>query len=176
MINKRKLLKIAFTGHRPNKLGGYDNKKNKFRWFNYVLHKTLCKFNSFEIEFISGMALGVDQWAAFYAIDNRIPLHAYVPFVGQESRWPKESRDSYHLYLSKATSVNYICKPGFDFWKMQRRNEAMVNDCSLLIAVWDGSSGGTANCVDYARKINKRIIILKPDLGKLNEYTKSKEK
>ena len=48
--------------------------------------------------------------------------------------------------------------------KMQTRNEWMVNHCDKLIAVWNGSDGGTGNCVNYAKSINKEIIYINPDL------------
>jgi uncharacterized phage-like protein YoqJ len=40
---------------------------------------------------------------------------------------------------------------------LQKRNEWMVDHCDLLIAVWDGSEGGTANCVRYARHHERQI-------------------
>lgn len=45
---------------------------------------------------------------------------------------------------------------------MQKRNEYMVNLADKVIAVWGGSSGGTANCVRYAKSVGKEIIIIKP--------------
>jgi uncharacterized phage-like protein YoqJ len=36
---------------------------------------------------------------------------------------------------------------------MQVRNEWMVDHCNDLLAVWDGSDGGTGNCVRYAQRI-----------------------
>jgi uncharacterized phage-like protein YoqJ len=49
---------------------------------------------------------------------------------------------------------------------MQDRNIWMVDHCDALIAVWDGTSGGTANCVRYAQKVGKPIVFIDPyDLG-----------
>jgi uncharacterized phage-like protein YoqJ len=152
-------MKIAFTGHRPNKLGGYDPKTNKYEWFINTLHSFIKQIKETNIEFISGMALGIDQWAAEYAIHQGIPFHAYIPFEGQEKMWPESSKNTFRKILSKAASVKYICDPGYAPYKMQKRNEAMVDDCDLLIAVWDGSKGGTYNCVKYAEKIGKEICI-----------------
>jgi uncharacterized phage-like protein YoqJ len=45
---------------------------------------------------------------------------------------------------------------------MQLRNEFMVNNSDIVIAVWDGTNGGTANCVKYAQVENKEIIIIDP--------------
>ena len=45
---------------------------------------------------------------------------------------------------------------------MQERNEWMVNNCDVLIAVWDGTSGGTANCVKYAESLQLDIRRINP--------------
>jgi nucleoside 2-deoxyribosyltransferase len=45
---------------------------------------------------------------------------------------------------------------------MQDRNIWMVDHCDALIAVWDGTSGGTANCVGYAKRVGKPIVYIDP--------------
>jgi len=49
--------------------------------------------------------------------------------------------------------------------KMQKRNEWMVDNCDLLIAVWnEDKSGGTYNCIQYAKSVNKEVIYVNPTL------------
>jgi len=38
----------------------------------------------------------------------------------------------------------------------------MVDHSDVLMAMWDGSSGGTKNCYKYAKDKNKRIIRIDP--------------
>jgi hypothetical protein len=38
---------------------------------------------------------------------------------------------------------------------MQIRNEWMVDHCTHVAALWDGSPGGTGNCIRYVRKIGR---------------------
>ena len=45
---------------------------------------------------------------------------------------------------------------------MQKRNQYMVDTSSVLIAVYDGVSGGTKNTVEYAKKKDKKIIVIRP--------------
>jgi uncharacterized phage-like protein YoqJ len=149
---------IAFTGHRPAKLGGYDNNTNKRAWFM----TTMLKQPWAGASIITGMALGVDTWAAEFAINNGISFHAYVPFKGQETMWPASSQIHYNKLLKTASSIVYVCNPGYAAWKMQKRNEAMVDACDVLYAIWDGSTGGTGNCVRYARKVGKTIVVFNP--------------
>jgi uncharacterized phage-like protein YoqJ len=113
---------------------------------------------------ISGMALGVDQWAANICNKLKIPLIAAIPFEGQEKMWPEKSKKVYQSLLQKASEKIVVCEGGYSAYKMQLRNEWMVNHCDILLAVWDGSKGGTGNCVDYAMKKigQERIVIINP--------------
>jgi len=154
-------MKIALTGHRPNKLG-----------YDYALISPLAKALEERLQqivdiykpeaMISGMALGADMLWAKLAIRNGVALHAYIPFEGQENKWPLKSREQYWEVLSHASLKMYVSKPGYAAYKMQVRNIHMVNDCDLLVAVWDGSGGGTANCVGYAKSREKKIITINP--------------
>jgi uncharacterized phage-like protein YoqJ len=40
---------------------------------------------------------------------------------------------------------------------MQLRNIWMVDHADEVWAFWDGSKGGTANCVKYAERVNKPV-------------------
>lgn len=158
---------IAFTGHRPHKLGGYNDRTNFKSKFDKLVMKIFTdnfmnEFRNNNLEIITGMALGVDTWAAYFAISCKIPFRAYIPFSGQEKMWPTESQSMYRLLLTKASKIKYICDPGYAAWKMQKRNEAMINDCDILVAIWDGTSGGTGNCVKYAQSIKKQIVRFNP--------------
>lgn len=147
---------IAGTGHRPNKLGGY-NKQSRQKLTSIA--KTYLQNNKVDLV-ISGMALGWDTALAIASIQLNIPLSCYIPFKGQEIKWYPDSIKLYHAILNKADEVKYICEPGFANYKMQKRNEAMVNDCDILLAMWNGTNGGTHNCIKYANKINKPIVNL----------------
>lgn len=158
-------MKIAITGHRPNKLGNdYDLKsplilKIKDKIQSIIDHEIL-QFK--DITLITGMALGIDTLFAKIAIESKLPFIAAIPFEGQEKMWPTKSQSLYYDIRSKASSTRVICDGGYSPQKMQIRNEWMVNNCDLLIAVWDGTSGGTANCVKYAESVGKQIIRINP--------------
>jgi uncharacterized phage-like protein YoqJ len=155
---------VAFTGHRPNKLGGYNLPNPTYIKVCLEIDKHLRELKPEKV--ISGMALGVDQWAANIAIKLQIPLLAAVPFEGQEKKWPEHSRIIYQKLLAKASEMVYVCSPGYSNSKMQERNKWMVDQCDILIAVWDGTAGGTGNCVKYAQSVKKtdEIIFIDPRL------------
>jgi uncharacterized phage-like protein YoqJ len=144
---------IAATGHRPNKLGGYGPK----------VYRDLVRLAEAYIDLakpsgiISGMALGWDQAWADAGINKGVPVHAAVPFVGQESRWPKESQDNFNRILKQCASVTIVCEGVYSAQKMQTRNEWMVDKADRVCALWDGTSGGTGNCVRYVKAIDKPL-------------------
>jgi len=147
---------VSVTGHRPPKLGGYSDEA--FRKLVSIARDYFVAYPPKLI--ISGMALGWDQAVARAAIELNIPWEAAVPFKGQEKAWPWQSQQRYNAMLSKATSIVVVSDGGYAAWKMQKRNEYMVDKSSYILAMWDLSSGGTANCIRYARERGKPYINL----------------
>lgn len=151
---------VAFTGHRPDKLGGYTLPNPIY---NNVCRQIEAQLRELKPEkIISGMALGVDQWAAYIAFKNKIPFVAAVPFKDQDSVWFQESKLAYAKLLAKAVEVVIVSEGGYSAHKLQIRNEWMVDHCDKLIAIWDGTPGGTCNCIKYAKSKNKDIIFINP--------------
>ncbi len=145
---------LAGTGHRPQKLGGYDPHTNK-----KVLEFAETVLRHYQPStLLSGMAQGWDMALAQAAINLNIPFHAYVPFNGQELVWPSATRLYYKALLTHAQHV-IVCSPGgYTKAAMQIRNQRLVDDCELLVALWNGSPGGTANCIAYATFRDKPYI------------------
>jgi len=159
---------VAFTGHRPDKLGGYNLPNPTYIKVCRAIDKHLREINPSKV--ISGMALGTNQSASNIAIKLGIPLIAAIPFEGQEKKWPERSQKAYNYLLKRATDIVYVSPPGFSTTKMQLRNEWMVDQCDILIGVYNGSAGGTANCIKYAESLKlfdmvpaKKIIIIDPN-------------
>jgi uncharacterized phage-like protein YoqJ len=150
---------ICGTGHRPQDLPcGFAHKhpwkKEKLGEIKRFL--TENKANNV----ISGMCIGFDQWLAHVALSLDMQLSAYCPFRGQELRWQEIYQNQYREMLLGCINVRYVCKDGYAAWKMQKRNEAMINDSDLVLALWnpEKQKGGTFNAVSYALKIKKPVI------------------
>ena len=133
-----------------------------------------------EVKFIGGGALGVDQMGIH--VVNSIKEHylqcSYieiaVPFKNQPIKWFNQADiKRYNEQLNYADKVTYVDR--LDKYKikeyqedryypakMQKRNEYMVDNSDIVIAVWDGTKGGTYNCVQYAKKLGKEIIYINP--------------
>lgn len=165
--------KVAFSGHRLAKMGGYSP-INPIK--SYVLNELDKILNEIKPDMtISGMAIGFDSWAADLCKFKKIPFTAAVPFVGQENKWPEHSQAIYRSLLDQADDIVIICKGEYEPWKFQKRNEWMVDNSDIIIAAFDGSPSGTKNCIDYAKRKNKEVIIINPNKheqnGKENKKT-----
>jgi uncharacterized phage-like protein YoqJ len=147
---------MAGTGHRPDKLGGYSE-----RVFNRLVDLAVAAIKHYQpTKIISGMALGWDMALARGAVVANIPFVAAVPFDGQEKMWPEESQNLYNQLIAKCESLEIVSPGSYAASKMQRRNQWMVDHCTTVLALWDGSSGGTGNCVAYAKKVGRPIVNL----------------
>lgn len=149
---------VCGTGHRPDKLiGGWANWQKHYLELTDLIVVWLEENKPDSV--ISGMALGWDLALANATLQVKIPLSAYIPCPNQELKWSKVDQIEYNNLLEKADNITYISEY-YTNWCMQKRNEAMVEDSNLVLALFDGSSGGTKNCVDFAKKKNKEIINL----------------
>lgn len=152
---------ICFTGHRKIR-GAYvsDLRKNDiypalFAAIGRAAGKGFKRY-------ISGGALGVDQIAAQAVIDHGLELIIARPFPSQACKWPERSQNMLVDLCKKATKVVDVSDDPFSVQKMEIRNRWMVDRASVVIAVFDGSPGGTGNCVRYARAQGKRILVIDP--------------
>lgn len=158
-------MNICVTGHRPHKLYGYD--LSDIRWQNLKEQFKRMLIEEDCTEAISGMALGVDTVFALAVLELKeegrdIKLHCAIPCRNHSSKWYAESKKLYDDILSKADIVTLVSDQPYAPYLMQKRNEFIVDHSDAVIAVWDGSPSGTANCVNYAMKNNKKIYRINP--------------
>lgn len=155
---------VCGTGHRPNKLGGYS--EQALNDLTNLAYEALVELKPEAV--IAGGAIGWDQALANAAYRLKIPLTLAYPFEGFESKWPKDSVGArFHKemeliveHLDVPIKKVYVSEPGYAAWKMQVRNKWMVDNATHVLALWDGSAGGTGNCVAYANKIDRPVINL----------------
>jgi uncharacterized phage-like protein YoqJ len=169
---------LGITGHRPHKLGGYNDATNRSKEIKLILKKLFLQAKPTCV--VSGMALGVDQWAAEVALDLGIKVLALIPCKGQESQWPDSSKKQYAALLWRIEdaggSVEFVSNISYDpkLQQMQARNQKIVDYSTHLLAIWDGSWGGTGSCVRLAKKVGKSIVVVHPttlEITHINEHT-----
>ncbi|MDD2648009.1 MAG: SLOG family protein [Eubacteriales bacterium] len=148
------MLTCAFTGHRPQHLHicGDD-----VLLLKRLLYQAIERAYSLGCRnFISGMALGVDQWAAreviaFRALHGDVRLHCAIPCSGQYARWRESDRRNYFDIIRSADSVTVLAERYSDGC-MQRRDRWMIEKSDRLIALYTGRYGGTFLTIKMAEK------------------------
>lgn len=143
----------CFTGHRPYKLGISEEKAKEL--LSSAINKAIEKgYNTF----ISGMAQGIDMWAAEIVIEKRkqnpaILLVCVSPYKGMESKWENDDKERYNSIIEQADEVRYLCEH-YTSYCFHARNNWMVNHSSLVIAAYNDEDGGTKNTIKYAMQNN----------------------
>ena len=148
------MVRIAATGHRPAKCPcGY---KEDHKWLKEVKGRLYADldvgWSSRQLDHVvQGGAIGWDTWFAETALDIGIPVHSYLPFKGQESKWPKVAQDRYFRVLEKSAKVIYICE-AYSNKAFYLRDRAMIDNCDLVFALLDpmNKDSGTFTTVEYA--------------------------
>lgn len=151
--------RCCFTGHRPEKLNASEEKIKA-----ELKSEIEMAIQEGYTEYLTGMARGTDLWAAEIVLDLRrenaqIKLICAIPFEGVERRWSEHWKELYRNICDGADQVHVIGK-GYSHSIFQIRNEWMVQHSSRVIAVYNGSPGGTKNTINYAKRqgIPVRII------------------
>ena len=147
-MSENNQFKVAFTGHRHLKYSDVEQS----------LFKLDSDFPG--AMWITGGAYGLDSHAARFALDHSIPLWFVLPFPAKIlcAKWPSgDARDLLFRSVKDCAKLSVV-SPVFSMGAYQIRNEFMVDAADVLAAFFDGSQGGTANCVRYAQRVGKKII------------------
>ena len=159
----------TFTGHRPEKLPWrYDESDPRCLRLKRTIFDTVeVVYESGFRRFICGMAEGCDLYfceAVLTLRDDRpdVTLEAAVPFAGQADRWPPQEKARYEELLSRCDLVT-VLQEHYSPGCMMKRNRYMVDHADIIIACYDGKSGGTLNTLRYAIEKDVQIVHLPSD-------------
>lgn len=147
--------KCAFTGHRV--LSCYD-------FDPALLDRVILNLikNGVE-EFYCGMAQGFDLAAAEsvlqYKKDYKIKLIACLPCPEQAESFSQKNKARYQSVLEKCDE-KVIISPEYQRGCMHARDRYLVENCGVLVCFLRKHGGGTHYTVNYAKKLNKKIIEL----------------
>lgn len=159
----------AFTGHRPQNLPWQFNEADtNCLKLKQILNQQISQLaeNGFT-DFLSGMALGSDTWAAEAVLNLRkkkpaLKLHCILPCKTQAEKWPVSEQERYQKILAQADSIFFTSR-NYHPNCMLERNRFMVEKAHLLLAVYNGQlHSGTAAAVRHAQKLGCDIIIINP--------------
>lgn len=161
------MYRVSFTGYRPQKLPFFgEDDPMCVDLKDRIYSKVQSLYESGAEEYYTGMALGTDIWCAeavlrLQELHPEIKLFAVVPCLGQENSWSAEDQKRYHDILDRCEKVIHISEK-YTKDCMHKRNKALVDLCDVLVAVYDGKTGGTKFTVDYAAKVGRKTIIIPP--------------
>ncbi len=158
---------VSFTGHRPEKLPFFSEDDPMLIDLKERLKVQIEKLiNDGADFFYSGMARGTDIWCAQIVLElkNKYPyikLSAVIPCRTQTDKWDEKSIAVYNNILGECFKTIYISE-NYTKSCMLKRDRALADLCDVLVAVYDGTKGGTKYTIDYAKKLNKKVIIVPP--------------
>lgn len=166
----------CFTGRRPKYLFGYNDDSSYLKLTIYTYKVIKDAYDKGYRNFITGGAQGFDQ-LAFRAVNALKKEHPneniknilYLPCKSQSDKWGKDGlfgSDNYKKMLNMADKIRYISDEYTNTCLMDR-NKAMIDDSSLVIALYDDknwdndkrvrSTSGTLNAINYAKNKHRQI-------------------
>ena len=157
----------AFTGHRPKGLGypESDGRCNALKRLLRLLVRRLIQEQGVT-HFISGMALGVDMYAAEIVLELKeqypqITLECAIPYERQAVRWPAALRERYFSIAERCDKETMLQRQ-YTRDCMKKRNQYMVDCADVVLAVWNGEPSGTGQTVWYAKEKGKIVWRIDP--------------
>ncbi len=156
----------SFTGHRPEKLpwGLHEDDPRCLALKRRLRDAVESAYQEGYRHFLVGMAQGCDLYACECVLALRgrcadVSVEAVIPCPSQADRWSAAQRARWKRLVEQCdyeTLVSAHYTPDC----MQRRNRYLVDHASLLIAMYDGSPGGTRYTVEYALRRGVDIVDL----------------
>ena len=146
----------CFTGHR-NISEIYKEK------IAYLLDELIEKlYHNGVIFFGAGGAYGFDMLAEQAVLrakkrHNDIKLILVLPCKEQDKYWTAKNQTLYAEILHQADKIVYTSEK-YNQGCMNKRNRHLVNYSGYCIAFLNQSNSGTAYTVNYARKMNLKVI------------------
>lgn len=149
-------------------LGGFDYNKGKFVALVGTRHSTqygrrLCEelveaFADKEITVVSGLANGIDAWAHYYSLENKVPTIAVLGH-GLDRIYPANNRN---LAAKIVKSGALLCEfpPGTnpDRENFPKRNRIVAGMCDATIVVESKISGGSLITAELANDYSRDVF------------------
>lgn len=159
-------LTCCVTGNRPQKLSfGFNEAHPDCIDLKHKLAIELEKaIQTGYIHIIIGMALGTDIWAgeSLLVLKKSYPqiiIEAAIPCNNQTLKWKMADKTRYTNLLMQC-DLKTVLQKSYSHNCMMRRNEYMVKKSGLVIAVWNGGSGGTQQTLEYSERLGKSIVVI----------------
>lgn len=165
-------LVLGFLSPGPDALWGYRLSSIKYQVLKNklkdIVERALKKYTHIELH--SGLALGADTlWAnlilelqAIYG-EDAISFVADIPSQNQADTWTSKDFEKWNDFLKKANTVNNYYKEGMTYTDaLIARDNGIIDQCDLLVAVYDETVPTIKRTLEYATNTNTYIYSIKP--------------
>ena len=120
--------------------------------------------------FISGMDLGLEQYAAEIVLDfkkiyPKIVLEGVLPFETQALKWTEFQRNGYYSIMKRCDKET-LMQYHYTLDCMWKRDRYMINKSKFVIIAYNGDTSRIDKLILYARSIGKVVFII--DLATLD--------
>jgi len=158
----------CFSGYRPEKLpwGPDEGDVRCVALKGKIILSAERMIHSGFRHFICGMARGCDTYFCEAVLLLRekhtdITVEAAIPYEMHGSAWREDDRERYRGLVGQCDFATYVSRE-YSRNCMLRRNRYMVDNSSVLIAVFDGKPGGTQATLNYAARRGLEVIEIEP--------------
>jgi hypothetical protein len=174
------IMRIGVTGHRtlPDEQIIHESVKRVLIRIDEILISTPHAFIA-----VSPIAEGADRLVANDIINWPVPekkneskLEVVLPMPEEDYLQDfntQESQEEFKNLLRLAITTQILNKKASRSDTYNRAGQFVVQNCDVLIAIWDGNpakgAGGTADIVEYARKAGRYIFWINSNNGEINE-------
>ncbi len=164
----------AFTGHRPKGLG-YPESDRRCVALKETLRALIIRMMEEEgvTHFISGMAQGVDMYAAEIVLELKkqhpqITLECAIPYEEQAAHWSAALRDRY-FSIAERCDQETMLQTHYTRDCLMKRNKYMVEHADMVLAVCNmRRRSGTRQTVWFAQNRRKPVWLVFPDTLELS--------
>jgi hypothetical protein len=112
-------------------------------------------------------------------LDIVLPMPEGEYFETFSSERRAESIQEFQSFLAHADPPKILPKAGSRKEAYERVGQYVVQNCDVLIAVWDGKrargKGGTAEIVEFAKSSNRRVFSIDPASGAFRRITNRRD-
>ena len=172
---------LCITGHREKNIPSFEERSVYRNVTVSAVKLMLCRYIDMAVErgyenFISGLAVGTDLWAAQYIIEKRrlnsnIRLIGAMPYLRHAERFPDyyrkllaqvEEAADFLITVNDNPDIMYgppSAEGSFSRSLYRDRNYYMVDNSSAVIAFLnkEGTMSGTAQTVNYANRKGLKV-------------------
>ncbi len=153
-MTEKRAKSVCITGHRIVKKDLTKESVEK-----YLKDLIEHNFNTFYV----GMALGFDMLCfkilEKIRLEKDIKIVACIPCLSQPDKFSDLQKEEYFRMIESADE-KVVLSQKYTPTCMQKRNEYMVDNSSVVLAYLRRNLSGTANTVNYAKKNNIPVIII----------------